>query len=105
MLDKLRTEQTSLQTLNDKGIQEGLLESSKGSEPLAHTGEIVSLKGQLAKEQSRTEALSAEVLQLSVRLQQATQAYSSLARLYKPVLRNIETGLLKLKQDGSLTVQ
>lgn len=86
------------------------------------------------KEQSRAEALSAEVLQLSVQLQQAIQAYNGLARMYasspnpffpllsncilraseyyihfslysyKPVLRNIETNLLKIKQDGSETM-
>ncbi|THG23836.1 hypothetical protein TEA_008658 [Camellia sinensis var. sinensis] len=61
--------------------------------------------GQLAKEQSRAEALSAEVLQLSAQLQQATQAYNGLARLYKPVLRSIESNLLKMKQDGSVMVQ
>lgn len=91
--------------------------------------------------------MSAEVLQLSARLQQVTQAYNGLARLYvssfkplmfhmctnrlmhiiicfkllfrslhwltiisifcsyKPVLRNIESGLLKMKQDSSLMVQ
>ena len=38
-------------------------------------------QGQLAKEQSRAEALSAEVMQLSAELQQATQAYNGLARL------------------------
>ena len=40
------------------------------------------MQGQLAKEQSRAETLSAEVLQLSAQLQQATQAYNGLARLY-----------------------
>ncbi|XP_008388539.1 uncharacterized protein [Malus domestica] len=58
---------------------------------------------QLAKEQSRAEALSAEVLQLSARLQQATQAFNGLARLNKPVLRNIESSLIKMKQDGPVT--
>ncbi|KAL2239758.1 UNVERIFIED_CONTAM: hypothetical protein Sindi_0617000 [Sesamum indicum] len=62
-------------------------------------------QSQLSKEQSRAEALSGEVLQLSARLQQATQAYNGLARLYKPLLRNIENGLMKMKQDGSVTVR
>lgn len=39
-------------------------------------------QGQLAKEQSKAETLSAEVLQLSAQLQQAIQAYNGLARLY-----------------------
>ncbi|KAF7121330.1 hypothetical protein RHSIM_Rhsim13G0076600 [Rhododendron simsii] len=109
MLDKLRTEQTSTPPFNGMETQKSLLEATKegGNEtvPQAYAAEILSLKGHLAKEQSRAEALSAEVLQLSARLQQATQAYHGLARLYKPVLRNIESSLLKVKQDGSVTVQ
>ncbi|KAL8115400.1 uncharacterized protein LOC141667868 isoform X2 [Apium graveolens] len=105
MLDKLRTEQANVSTLSENSIQRHILDSSKdlGDEtPQAHPSEVISLKGQLAKEQSKAEALSAEVLELSARLQQATQAYNGLARLYKPVLRNIESGLLKMI---SLTVQ
>ncbi|XP_068338559.1 uncharacterized protein [Pyrus communis] len=92
-IDKLRTDQSK-----------GLLESQEGGAnetgSAAYTTEVLSIKDQLAKEQSRAEALSAEVLQLSARLQQATQAYNGLARLYKPVLRNIENNLIKMKQDG-----
>ncbi|KAI8015523.1 hypothetical protein LOK49_LG05G01361 [Camellia lanceoleosa] len=109
MLDKLRTEQANAPALNGMESQRGLLEAKKdgGNEigSQTYTAEIISIKGQLAKEQSRAEALSAEVLQLSAQLQQATQAYNGLARLYKPVLRNIESSLLKMKQDGSVTVQ
>ncbi|PSR86131.1 Myosin-10 like [Actinidia chinensis var. chinensis] len=109
MLDKLRTEQTSTPSLNDLEAQRALLESTKdmGNEvvPQAYVAEILSFKGHLAKEQSRAEALSAEVLQLSARLQQATQAYNGLAWIYKPVLRNIESSLLRMKQDGSVAVQ
>ncbi|XP_017236995.1 uncharacterized protein LOC108210212 [Daucus carota subsp. sativus] len=111
MLDKLRMEQANIttSTLNENSNQRHLLDSNKdlGDEttPQAIPAEVISLKGQLAKEQSKAEALSAEVMQLSSRLQQATQAYNGLARLYKPVLRNIETGLLKMKQDSSLMVQ
>ncbi|KAI3526173.1 hypothetical protein L1887_05416 [Cichorium endivia] len=90
MLDKLRTE--SIVNNREEVSQD-------------YTTEAVSLKSQLAKEQSKAETLSAEVLQLSAQLQQAMQAYNGLARLYKPVLRNIETNLLRMKQDGSLTVQ
>lgn len=90
MLDKLRTE--SIVNNREEVSQD-------------YNAEAVSLKSQLAKEQSKAETLSAEVLQLSAQLQQAMQAYNGLARLYKPVLRNIETNLLRMKQDGSLTVQ
>lgn len=97
-IDKLRTDQSK-----------GLLESQEGGAnetgSAAYTTEVLSTKDQLAKEQSRAEALSAEVLQLSARLQQATQAYNGLARLYKPVLRNIENNLIKMKQDGPMTVR
>ncbi|KAK6152714.1 hypothetical protein DH2020_012353 [Rehmannia glutinosa] len=105
MLDKLRTEQANMPGLIDKASQ-AMSDSGRGDNTIEsqYGAEFYSLKGQLAKEQSRAEALSAEVLQLSARLQQATQAYNGLARLYKPVLRNIENGLLKMKQDGSVTV-
>ncbi|KAL2471376.1 myosin heavy chain-related [Abeliophyllum distichum] len=108
MLDMLRAEQTSVPTLNDRIIPKGLLETREEGENeigSQYAADFFSLKGQLAKEQSRAEALSAEVLQLSARLQQATQAYNSLARLYKPVLRNIENSLIKMKQDGLVPVQ
>ncbi|TYI35236.1 hypothetical protein ES332_A03G062200v1 [Gossypium tomentosum] len=96
ILDNLRTEQASLLSKNGSGaIQTG----SQGN-----TTEILSLKGQLVQEQSRVDSLSAEVMQLSARLQQAMLAYNSLARLYKPVLRNIESSLIKMKQDGSITI-
>ncbi|XVF46594.1 hypothetical protein PTKIN_Ptkin03bG0039700 [Pterospermum kingtungense] len=71
VVDNLRTEQASLLTKN------GVVET--GSQ--ANTTEILSIKGQLVQEQSRADSLSAEVMQLSARLQQATQAYNSLARL------------------------
>ncbi|KVI03632.1 myosin heavy chain, non-muscle isoform X1 [Cynara cardunculus var. scolymus] len=108
MLDKLRTEQASISIVNDRESHKGVLEFNKegaGEISQAYTAEVVSLKGQLAKEQSRAETLSAEVLQLSAQLQQAMQAYNGLARLYKPVLRNIESNLLRMKQEGSLIVQ
>ncbi|KAL1558045.1 ciliary rootlet coiled-coil protein 2-like [Salvia divinorum] len=105
-VDKLRMEQASLPGLNDKAFQ-ALSGSSRGDNAIEsqYGAEYISLKGQLAKEQSRAEALSADALQLSTRLQQATQAYDGLLRLYKPVLRIIENGLVKMKQDGSVTVQ
>nr|KAJ0222521.1 hypothetical protein LSAT_V11C200079850 [Lactuca sativa] len=77
MLDKLRIE--SIMN-NENHIHSGISESNKEEE--AHTTELVSIKGQLAKEQSKAETLSVEVLQLSAQLQQAIQAYNGLARLY-----------------------
>ncbi|KAK4777683.1 hypothetical protein SAY87_017870 [Trapa incisa] len=94
-IDKLRTEHAG------EAFRGGIADTSSP----AYTAEYLSLKGQLAKEQSRAETLSAEVMQLSARLQQATQAYNGLACAYKPILRNIESSLIKMKQDGSLTVQ
>ncbi|KZV48023.1 tropomyosin alpha-4 chain [Dorcoceras hygrometricum] len=90
MLNKLRAEQTSLQTVDVKATNKPHIDST--------LDEVNFLKGQLAAEQSRAEALSAEVLQLSAYLQRATLAYNSLARLYKPLLRNIENGLMKMKK-------
>ncbi|CAL2263902.1 unnamed protein product [Prunus armeniaca] len=97
-LDKLRTDQA-------KGMPESHEGRDNETGSAAYTTEVLSIKDQLAKEQSRAEALSAEVLQLSARLQQSTQAYNGLARLYKPVLRNIESSLIKMKQDGPVTVR
>ncbi|KAM6597220.1 hypothetical protein CsatA_007744 [Cannabis sativa] len=104
ILDELRIKQA-------KGFVEPLAGVNEAGSP-AYAAEIISLKvssyltaGQVAKEQSRAETLSADVLQLSARLQQTTQAYNSLARLYQPVLRNIESSLIKMKQDGSVTVK
>ncbi|XP_073040330.1 uncharacterized protein [Primulina eburnea] len=103
MLNKLRAELTSVQTVDDKATKKAHFDSSR--EDNQYSEEVNSLKGQLTTEQSRAEALSAEVLHLSARLQQATQAYNGLARLYKPVLRNIENQLMKIKQNDSVTMQ
>ncbi|GAB2274415.1 hypothetical protein Dimus_009183 [Dionaea muscipula] len=106
MLDKLRTEQVGVPSSNKGDISGNLLEVNWQNEAGTqdYCTEVFSLKGELAKEQSRAEALAAEVMQLSVQLKQAMQAYNGLARLYKPVLRNIETSLIKMKQDGAFTV-
>ncbi|CAH9073206.1 unnamed protein product [Cuscuta europaea] len=105
LLEKLRTEQAGLEISDDKLTHRGLVGSNRegenGTQAPDSAPDVVSLKGQLVKEQSRAETLSAQVLKLSVQLQQATQAYNGLARIYKPVLRNIEGSLLKIKQDGS----
>lgn len=110
MLDKLRREQAKLVPLKDDQVSEELSadyikkgEIETGTHAFTH--EMLSLKGELAKEQSRVEALSAEVMHLSVQLKQATLAYNGLARSYKPVLRSIESSLLNMKQDGSVRVQ
>ncbi|OVA17773.1 hypothetical protein BVC80_1835g154 [Macleaya cordata] len=108
LLGKLRTEQANMLILNDKEVHSGSSEAKNDSGMSgagAHTTENLLLKGQLAKEQSRAEELSAEVMKLSAQLQQSIQAYNGLARLYKPVLRNIESSLIKMKQDGSVTVR
>lgn len=108
MLDKLRTSQAAVATANKNLIQRGVWESIKGSKneiQRTEYTEIISIKGQLAEEQSKTEALSAEILQLNARLQQATQAYNGLTRIYKPVLWNIQNSLVKLKQDSTVRVQ
>ncbi|KAL7585449.1 hypothetical protein Lser_V15G42425 [Lactuca serriola] len=97
MIDRLRNEQAS--NIPIANHHEIISESKEGGY------EMVSLKGQLAKEQSRGETLSAEVLHLSAKLQQLMQAYNGLTRTYKPVLRKIETNLLKMKRDGSVAVQ
>ncbi|XP_004292923.1 PREDICTED: uncharacterized protein LOC101301649 [Fragaria vesca subsp. vesca] len=97
ILDKLRTDQA-------KGLLDSHNNGSNKTGSAEYTTEVLSIKDQLAKEQSKAEALSAEELQLSARLQQTTQAYNGLARLYKPVLRNIESSLIKMKQDGPVTV-
>lgn len=108
ILDKLRTEQANAIPLNNTGMLRSTAESYgdgiNESSSQAYTTEIFSLKGQLAIEQSKAEALSAEVMQLSAKLQEASQAYNGLARLYKPVLRNIESNLVKMKQDSSVIV-
>ncbi|XP_021720785.1 myosin-4-like [Chenopodium quinoa] len=105
MLDKLRTEQ--INTMSSNGVQMtngslGTNNHGKSDTESADTDDILKLKGQLLREQSRAESLSAEVMQLSLQLHQTSRAYTGLARLYKPVLRNIESNLMKVKHDGAL---
>ncbi|KAK1308853.1 hypothetical protein QJS10_CPA09g00813 [Acorus calamus] len=106
LLDKLRTEQI---ITSQVGVEEGQLVSDNVKDGRNMIGgpafgdENLSLK--LLNEQSRAEALSAEVMKLSAELQQAIQAYNNLARLYKPVLRNIENNLMKMKQDNLVSVR
>lgn len=97
IVEKLRVEQAN-------GLPESFNEVHEVGSSTS-TGEVASLKGQLVKELSRAEALSAEVMQLSAQLEQVKQAYDGLARFYRPVLRNIESSLIKMKQDSSLVVR
>ncbi|EOA14855.1 hypothetical protein CARUB_v10028171mg [Capsella rubella] len=71
VLDKLRTEQAGAFSRVSSEV------NANGS----HGTETLSLKGELVKEQSRAESLSAQVLQLSAQLQQTTQAYNGLVRV------------------------
>ncbi|KAJ1412345.1 putative myosin-14 isoform X2 [Sesbania bispinosa] len=98
ILDKLRMEQA-------RGLPDSIKNGASEIRSSASTGEMASIKDQLVKEQSRAEALSAEVMQLSAQLEQVKQAYDGLARFYRPVLRNIESSLIKMKQDSSVAVQ
>ncbi|KAG9453082.1 hypothetical protein H6P81_005986 [Aristolochia fimbriata] len=97
MLHRLRMEQVNESTMKID-LSEGVEKQS------GESSEALSLKGQLANEQGRSEALSAEVLQLSAQLKHYVQAYNTLIRLYKPVLRSIENNLIKMKQDSFVTV-
>lgn len=100
LLDKLRSEQLHCMQSSDASalfINEpgrSIVENYSSQEEVT---ENQLLKDRLAKEQSKTEALSAEVMKLSVELKQAIQAYNTLTRLYWPVLHNIENSLMKLK--------
>ncbi|KMZ62225.1 Myosin heavy chain-related protein [Zostera marina] len=59
----------------------------------------------LAKEQSKSEALSAEVMRLSAELKHAVKTYNNLTQiLYKPILRNIESNLMKMKQESFVRI-
>ncbi|XP_026425851.1 testis-specific gene 10 protein-like [Papaver somniferum] len=103
LLGQLRAEQANNLISNEASTASSYGPTKSSGE--AQTAETLLLKAQLSNEQSRAEELSAEVMKLSAQLQQSVQAYNSLSRLYKPVLRNIESSLIKMKQDGSVSVQ
>ncbi|KAL5973470.1 hypothetical protein ACLOJK_030121 [Asimina triloba] len=108
LLDELRAEQANVLHAKEREVHSVVEPGNNITNSFvaqAYTSENLSLKGQLAKEQSRAEALAAQVLQLSAEHKQAIQAYNNLIRLYKPILWNIESGLMKMKQDSSVTVQ
>lgn len=108
LLDKLRSEQIHSMQPRDSSV---LFHTEPGrstadiSIPQDHVTENQLLKERLAKEQSKAEALSAEIMKLSAELKHAVQAYNNLTRLYRPVLRNIENNLMKMKQESFVTIQ
>ncbi|XP_078174528.1 myosin heavy chain-like protein [Carex rostrata] len=105
-LDKLRSAQINNPVQATMG---GLLEQtvSQGltTPPDELASENSSLKEQLRKEQSRSEGLAAEVMKLSADLRRAVQSHNTLTRLYRPVLREIENNLMKMKQETYSTIQ
>jgi len=100
-LEKLRLEQASLLKVSNINTQS---DNSISNSPELVT-ENLSLKDQLIKEQSRSEGLSAEIMKLSAELRKAVQAQNNLTRLYRPVLREIESNLMKMKQETYATIQ
>jgi len=100
-LEKLRLEQASLLKVSNINTQ--------SDNSISNSSELVtenlSLKDQLIKEQSRSEGLSAEIMKLSAELRKAVQAQNNLTRLYRPVLREIESNLMKMKQETYATIQ
>ncbi|XP_078428156.1 myosin heavy chain-like protein [Wolffia australiana] len=86
------------ETLHKLRTDKRLSLDSQGAEALQQ------LKGELADEESRSEALSAEVLRLSSELKLASQSYQKLTWMYRPVLRNIEESLMKMKQESFVSV-
>eukprot|EP00252_Welwitschia_mirabilis_P017595 TRINITY_DN3895_c0_g1_i1.p1 TRINITY_DN3895_c0_g1~~TRINITY_DN3895_c0_g1_i1.p1 ORF type:complete len:456 (-),score=149.54 TRINITY_DN3895_c0_g1_i1:339-1706(-) len=106
-LDKLREEHAN--KLSDASIKIETSEStmkipSEEGDSLHHATENLKLKGELLKTQTKAEALSAEVMKLSIELKQAHQAYSTVTRLYQPILWNIENRLTQMKQDSFMEV-
>nr|CAB3501300.1 unnamed protein product [Digitaria exilis] len=98
-LERLRLEQASLLKVSNMNTQsDGQNVNSVSDSPELVT-ENLSLKDQLIKEQTRSEGLSAEMMKLSAELRKAVQAQNNLTRLYRPVLRDIESNLMKMKQE------
>uniref|UniRef100_A0A453IF14 Uncharacterized protein n=1 Tax=Aegilops tauschii subsp. strangulata TaxID=200361 RepID=A0A453IF14_AEGTS len=101
-LEKLRIEQANLLKTNNTSVQ--LDGQSETSIPPELVTENLSLKDELVKEQSRSEGLSAEIMKLSAQLRKAVQAQNNLTRLYRPVLKDIEGNLMKMKQETYTTI-
>ncbi|ONL96421.1 myosin heavy chain-related [Zea mays] len=102
-LEKLRLEQVSLLKVSNIATQSDGQTENSISNPPQMVIENISLK--LIKEQSRSEGLSAEIMKLSAELRKAVHAQNNLARLYRPVLRDIESNLMKMKQETYATIQ
>ncbi|KAJ3700672.1 hypothetical protein LUZ61_004377 [Rhynchospora tenuis] len=105
MLDKLRFTQANNHVPVTMGGPEQTMTESLTATPDKLASENTSLKEQLCKEQSKTEGLVAEVMRLSADLTHAVQSHSTLTRLYRPVLREIENNLMKMKQETYSTIQ
>ncbi|KAL6907508.1 hypothetical protein ACP4OV_002547 [Aristida adscensionis] len=104
-LEKLRLEQASLLKATSVSIQSDGQSERSLSNPPEFVTENLSLKDQLIREQSRSEGLSAEIMKLSAELRKALQAQNNLTRLYRPVLRDIESNLMRMKQETYATIQ
>ncbi|KAJ4761394.1 myosin heavy chain-like protein [Rhynchospora pubera] len=105
VLDKLRSAQANNHAPVPMGGPEQTMSKSLTTTPDKLVSENASLKEQLSKEQSRTEGLLAEVMRLSADLTHAVQSHNTLTRLYRPVLREIENNLMKMKQETYSTIQ
>lgn len=103
-LEKLRSDRTKLLQLKDmelgSSIERNLGSSQSSFNELSDLPQYSSLQDQLAKEQNKSEALAAQVLQLSLELKQAVQSYNNLSRLYRPVFHDIENRLMTMKQES-----
>ncbi|XP_042459242.1 paramyosin-like isoform X1 [Zingiber officinale] len=99
LVDKLRSEQVNLLQTSD-GIIQSDAESAEGKAD----SENRLLKDLLVKEQSRCDALYAEVMKLTAEHRRAVQARNSLICLYRPALKDIESSLMKMKQDSYAAV-
>ncbi|CAN6295634.1 unnamed protein product [Urochloa humidicola] len=104
-LERLRLEQASLLKVSNINAQSDGQNGNSISNPPELVTENLSLKDQLIKEQSRSEGLLAEIMKLSAELRKAVQAQNNLTRLYRPVLRDIESNLMKMKQETYATIQ
>uniref|UniRef100_A0A6V7QT11 Uncharacterized protein n=1 Tax=Ananas comosus var. bracteatus TaxID=296719 RepID=A0A6V7QT11_ANACO len=105
LLDQLRSEQGNLLQAETPNIQshvqaENVSMSTHQNWSLKiYCSRQLNDKDQLVKEQSRSEGLAAEVMKLSAELRRAIQSHNNLARLYRPVLKDIENSLMKMKQE------
>lgn len=104
-LQKLRAEQAN--TVSELPLQDAVsskeITDNDDKQIVGHAvyaTENLKLKGELAKTQTKSEALTAQVMQLSVELKRTVQAYDALVRLYKPILWNIENRLIQMKADS-----